>query len=173
MIDCKWEQYLQTADHLQPFLSQVVPASSSSSKEFQNKKSQHALFEQISLAIPASRLKLVTALIDSNIRKILGLAETSVVPEDQPLTEQGFDSLMAVQLTNAVGRILGQRLPVSLVFNHPTPKALSVYLVELINTQLATESIEAETSSTAASSVNSSEQARSLLDDLDKLLEQT
>jgi hypothetical protein len=94
------------------------------------------------------------------------------VPDDQPLTEQGFDSLMAVQLTNAIGRMLGQRLSVSLVFNYPSPKALALHLFELINTQLVKNESCAEESTVNLASTNSSDQARSLLDDLDKLLEQ-
>jgi NAD(P)-dependent dehydrogenase (short-subunit alcohol dehydrogenase family)/acyl carrier protein len=173
VIDCKWEQYLQSADHLQLFLSKVARVSGDASKAQHIKNTQHVLFEQISAAIPAVRLKLVVGLIDEQIRKILGLVETMPVPEDQPLTEQGFDSLMAVQLTNAVGRILGQRLPVSLVFNYPSPKALSQYLFELLNTQLAKHESVVDEASTKFASTNSSDQARSLLDDLDKLLEQS
>ena len=173
VIDCQWEQYLQSADHLQLFLSKVARVSGDASKAQHTKNTQHVLFEQISAAIPAVRLKLVVGLIDEQIRKILGLVETMPVPEDQPLTEQGFDSLMAVQLTNAVGRMLGQRLPVSLVFNYPSPKALSQYLFELLNTQLAKNESVVDEASAKFASTNSSDQARSLLDDLDKLLEQS
>ena len=173
VIDCRWEQYLQSAEHLQPLLSQVLPSSIDSTNLQSDKKSQHVFIEQIIAAAPAARLALITNLIDSQIRKILGLPETMAVPEDQPLTDQGFDSLMAVQLTNAVGRIVGQRLPVSLVFNYPSPKALSLYLVELINTQLVNNQHQGDDSKAIPAAANSSDQARSLLDDLDKLLEQT
>ena len=173
VVDCRWEQYLQSADHLQPLLSQVLPVSVDSANSQRDKQTPHVFIEQIAAAAPAARLAMVTSLIDSQIRKILGLTEAMAVPEDQPLTEQGFDSLMAVQLTNAVGRVLGQRLPVSLVFNYPSPKALSLYLFELINTQLIKNESQVESAKASPASTNTSDQARSLLDDLDKLLEQT
>jgi NAD(P)-dependent dehydrogenase (short-subunit alcohol dehydrogenase family) len=173
VIDCQWEQYLQSADHLQSFLTKVVTRSLGSPKEQQQQSAQLLLLEQLTAATPALRLKLLSSLVDTQVRKILGLADAMPVPEDQPLTEQGFDSLMAVQLTNAVGRMVGQRLPVSLVFNYPSPKALSLHLFELINTQLVNSESGAEKSSVNPASTNSSDQARSLLDDLDKLLEQT
>ncbi len=173
VIDCQWDQYLQGAEQLQSFLSKVATAPINT-QEQQRQDAQSAIVEQFARASTAERLSLLTTIVNTQIRKILGLAETMAVPEDQALTDQGFDSLMAVQLTNAVGRMLGQRLPVSLVFNYPSPKALSLYLLELINGQLATPEQAAATDSGAkASQTSSSDRARSLLDDLDNLLEQS
>ncbi len=173
VIDCQWDQYLQGAEQLQSFLSKVATAPINT-QEQQRQDAQSAIVEQFAQASTAERLSLLTTIVNTQIRKILGLAETMAVPEDQALTDQGFDSLMAVQLTNAVGRMLGQRLPVSLVFNYPSPKALSLYLLELINGQLATPEQAAATDGGAKpSQTSSSDRARSLLDDLDNLLEQS
>ena len=130
------------------------------------------MLEQLARATLNQRLSLLTDIVATQIRKILGLTETEAVPVDQALTDQGFDSLMAVQLTNALGRLLGQRLPVSLVFNHPSPKALTEYLLDLINAQLATPEEDLITDERSKPSpISSSDRARSLLDDLDNLLE--
>ena len=173
VIDCQWDQYLQGAEQLKSFLSRVATRPISA-QEQQRQDTQPAIVEQLAQAAAPERLSLLTALVNAQIRKILGLAETAAVPENQALTDQGFDSLMAVQLTNAVGRLLGQRLPVSLVFNYPSPKALSLYLLDLINTQLAASKDKPELDKdTKFSSASSSDRARSLLDDLDNLLEQT
>jgi NAD(P)-dependent dehydrogenase (short-subunit alcohol dehydrogenase family)/acyl carrier protein len=173
VIDCQWDQYLQSAEQLQSFLSQVatVPIST---QEQQRQSVQSAIVEQLAQASKTERLGLLTTVVHTQIRKILGLADSMAVPEDQALTDQGFDSLMAVQLTNAIGRMLGQRLPVSLVFNYPSPKALSLYLLDLLNSQLATPEQTAATDVGAKpSQTSSSDRARSLLDDLDNLLEQS
>jgi acyl carrier protein len=173
VIDCQWDQYLQSAEQLQSFLSQVatVPIST---QEQQRQSVQSAIVEQLAQASKTERLGLLTTIVHTQIRKILGLADSMAVPEDQALTDQGFDSLMAVQLTNAIGRMLGQRLPVSLVFNYPSPKALSLYLLDLLNSQLATPEQTAATNVGAKpSQTSSSDRARSLLDDLDNLLEQS
>ncbi|MEI8399572.1 MAG: type I polyketide synthase [Alcaligenaceae bacterium] len=172
VIDCQWDQYIQGTEQLQSFLSKVVSAPISTQE--QRPDAQPAVIEQLAQAATAERLSLLTSIVNSQIRKILGLAETMAVPEDQALTDQGFDSLMAVQLTNAVGRQLGQRLPVSLVFNYPSPKALSLYLLEMVNTQFAESQDEPKLDKdTKLSGASSSERARSLLDDLDNLLEQS
>jgi NAD(P)-dependent dehydrogenase (short-subunit alcohol dehydrogenase family)/acyl carrier protein len=172
VIDCQWDQYLHSTEQLQSFLSQVATVSIST-QEQQRQDAQSAIVEQLAQASAVERLSLLTTIVHTQIRKILGLAESTAVPEDQALTDQGFDSLMAVQLTNAVGRMLGQRLPVSLVFNHPSPKALSLYLLDLLNSQLATPEQTATDGVAKPSHTSSSDRARSLLDDLDNLLEQS
>ncbi|MCP4117667.1 MAG: SDR family NAD(P)-dependent oxidoreductase [Desulfobacteraceae bacterium] len=49
---------------------------------------------------------------------------------DQPLMEQGFDSLMAVELRNRLGREIGKVLPASLLFDYPTLEKITTYLME-------------------------------------------
>jgi acyl carrier protein len=172
VIDCQWDQYLQGTEPLELFLSQVASLPTQAQGQARH-DTQPALVAQLAHATEAQRLNLLTSLIDAQIRKILGLADNMAVPEDQALTDQGFDSLMAVQLTNAVGRLLGQRLPVSLVFNYPSPKALSAYLFDLLNTQFAAPELEPAQAEAKPSQTSTSDRARSLLDELDNLLEQT
>ena len=65
-------------------------------------------------------------------RKILGLGADAPVPLRQPFQEMGLDSLMAVDLRNAIGSALGQPQPASLLFDHPTAEALVQYLAALV-----------------------------------------
>ena len=60
---------------------------------------------------------------------MLGLTGGVPIPARQPLNEIGLDSLMAVELRNALTRSLGRSLPATLLFDHPTLDALTTYLL--------------------------------------------
>jgi amino acid adenylation domain-containing protein len=64
--------------------------------------------------------------------RVLGMPSASSVPADRPLRELGFDSLMAVELRNALGRRMGRTLPATLAFDCPTASAVTAYLMTLL-----------------------------------------
>jgi acyl carrier protein len=138
------------------------------SKEQSDKHSKpaeiDAWLKQLKLSETAQQRVMLNELVCNAIRNILGLAASSDIPSDIPLTEQGFDSLMAVQLTNGLGRSLGQRLPVSSVFNYPTTQSLVGFLATLFEDASAQSGTKPDQLSRVA------DDAQSLLDDLDKLL---
>lgn len=74
---------------------------------------------------PAELLELVRAHATS------ALGRAAVVPDRTPLRELGLDSMMAVELRNALSADLGVRLPATLLFDHPTVAAVSEEIARL------------------------------------------
>jgi hypothetical protein len=63
---------------------------------------------------------------------ILGLAAGTAIDVQTPLREVGLDSLMAVELRNALARSIGEPLPATLLFDYPSIDALTAFLVRTL-----------------------------------------
>jgi acyl transferase domain-containing protein/NADPH:quinone reductase-like Zn-dependent oxidoreductase len=89
-------------------------------------------------AVPSSRrAPLVTARLTALATTVLGLAGDSVLDPQRPLQEYGLDSLMAVELRNGVGGMLGRTLPATLLFKYPTLQALGAFVLESVPAAVA------------------------------------
>ncbi len=61
---------------------------------------------------------------------VLGLSASYPIDPRQPLSELGLDSLMAVELRNALGASLSRSLPATLLFDYPTIDGLVDFLTK-------------------------------------------
>ncbi|MFA7404716.1 MAG: acyl carrier protein, partial [Pelobacteraceae bacterium] len=61
---------------------------------------------------------------------VIGESDPDRIESDRPLQEQGFDSLMAVDLRNLIAKTFSVELPVSLLFDYPTPEKIGRFLLD-------------------------------------------
>ncbi|MEU5164625.1 KR domain-containing protein, partial [Streptomyces sp. NPDC020875] len=81
---------------------------------------------------PAARQAHVLGIVRAEVAAVLGHADPYAVGVRSEFQELGFDSLTAMELRNRLGTAVGLGLPATLVFDHPTPEALTAHLLTLV-----------------------------------------
>jgi acyl carrier protein len=96
----------------------------------QRGQSQRAGFlDELKQAPAGNRAGLLVAFLREQALRILGLPAAHPLSNEQPLSELGLDSLLAVDLRNALAAGLGRQLPATVLYNYPSIDALAGWLL--------------------------------------------
>jgi NADP-dependent 3-hydroxy acid dehydrogenase YdfG/acyl carrier protein len=88
--------------------------------------------QRLQQAAGARRRAILQELVVGEVRRVLAWGEADPLPESRPMRELGMDSLMVVELRNALASALDQSLALPMLFNHPTVESLVDVLLETI-----------------------------------------
>jgi acyl carrier protein len=100
------------------------------------------------------------------VANALGYVDADTLDVNTDLFNEGFDSLMAIQVRNALQRDTGLELPLSLFFESSSIKELATKVLEKIQDNELLPGIQPENGD---DTLVASEQARLLLDNMDQL----
>jgi polyketide synthase 12/myxalamid-type polyketide synthase MxaB len=91
------------------------------------------LLLQLQSAPATQKVKMLTDYVHREALRILGLDPSETVDREKPLHDFGLDSLMAVELRNALGRAVERTLPATLLFDYPSINSVTNYLARELN----------------------------------------
>jgi acyl transferase domain-containing protein/acyl carrier protein len=89
---------------------------------------ESALVRRLAALPRAEQDRMLTDLVRAEAAATLGHASAEDIGAEQAFSDLGFDSLMVVDLRNRLNTATGLSLPVSLLFDYPTPVILAEYL---------------------------------------------
>jgi acyl transferase domain-containing protein/trans-aconitate methyltransferase len=130
--------------------------------------------ERFDSALAAEQIDLLRDLVREHVMRILRLDAASPPSLHDRLMDLGMDSLMAVQLRNALSRALQlQRpLPSTLMFDHPTIEAIAVHLLERLNPTAVPAAAPVPASATPTAPLKAADVAALSDDDISRLLDE-
>ncbi|WP_253209464.1 type I polyketide synthase, partial [Streptomyces niphimycinicus] len=86
------------------------------------------LVRRLESADPAEREQTLLDLVTHHAAQVLGHSSADGLAADRAFRDLGFDSLTSVELRNRLNAATGLRLPSTLLYDHPSPLALTRHL---------------------------------------------
>ncbi|MEU5900188.1 type I polyketide synthase [Streptomyces venezuelae] len=148
-----WAQFTSTftAQRPSPLLADLPENRRASAPVAQEDTSKaSSLHQELTEAKPAQQRQLLLQHVRSQAAATLGHSDVDAVPATKPFQELGFDSLTAVELRNRLNKSTGLTLPTTVVFDHPTPDALT----DVLQSELSGDTASAEAAHATAAAAD-------------------
>jgi acyl carrier protein len=130
VLPVRWSAVLKDGQDVPPLLADMGREAEPPPKKASKPKREMLL--RLAEAPEAERGAMVVGHVREEALKVLGLDLQYALSLDQPLSELGLDSLMAVELRNSLEASLGTSLPATLLFDYPSVGALAGLLSQKI-----------------------------------------
>jgi acyl transferase domain-containing protein len=176
VLPIDWAKFLrQFQDSGEPPFYSELSRRSAAARSSRTGTRPSQLLQQLKEARPNRRRQVLAEFVRDEVTAILALDASQPFDSEQPLSEVGVDSLMAVEIRNALGRPIGQTLPVTLLYDYPTVNALTDYLAgklpqfEIAATAVASADDKQQAAAAIVENASEEEAEAMLLKELDAL----
>ncbi|MEV4559595.1 type I polyketide synthase [Kitasatospora sp. NPDC049285] len=127
VVDADWSRLYHGRRH--PLAAELLPAAQDSAHRTAP-AADSGLLERLAALPAAERRRSLLGVVRAEAAAVQRHRSVDAVDPTRAFREQGFDSLTAVEFRNRLGAATGRRLPATVVFDHPTPAALSDWLAD-------------------------------------------
>jgi malonyl CoA-acyl carrier protein transacylase len=134
VLECDWNIYDKTCKASGISLSLLRDLVDLDQQEDSRENSapatiDHEFLLSLNNIAAADREKLLKGFVERCVLKVISLGETTSIHHERSLTEQGIDSLSAVELRNLLCKGVDKKFPVGIVFQHSTVNAMASFLM--------------------------------------------
>jgi acyl transferase domain-containing protein/acyl carrier protein len=140
VLQADWQKLLgqSAAVSVPPLLSRIIVE-----RPAPTRSERRVLLQLLEQAPTEQRDHVLIGYVRDLAARVLAFDPSEPLDTNQPLSEMGLDSLMALDLTKALSEAADASLPATLLFNYPTIEAVARYVSEKVFSPVPVESKKA------------------------------